>query len=309
MSARSGQLIPTKISNASLVEKLQEWGFTRTRTKGDFIVMRHSDKREVVVMAPHLHRGNSTAELQAVYRTVCKGDAAAFWSFVPPSKAAAGDPAPAPDSDPDSDPESLEKRNTAMLRGLASCVLEYVQSKPHDTHTIKTVAAAIKVVPGPVGNAMSYLHSQGHLVRVLRGTYRLSPTLQAESTVHHQHTGPVGVEVRGAPAVPAAPPVVACDARNRLGFRCTLPVGHNGHHGGQGAVWAGEHTAPEQPAPAAPPAPAPAPAPARSDEDDLDALLELVLPKDYQFQPSHIRAMREWQTATAKLLKTLRGES
>lgn len=281
MSARSGQLIPSKISNIRLVEKLEEWGFVRAKTRGDFILMGHSDGREVTVMAPHIHRGNSTEELRQVYRVVCNGDAATFWSYKKPTKLT---PVPTPAPTPDPDPESLEKRNTAMLRGLASCVLEYVQSKPHDTHTIKSVAAAIKVVPGPVGNAMSYLHSQGHLVRVLRGTYRLSPTLQAESTVHHAHTGPVGVEVRGVPAAPAStapavPPVVPAPAPR-----------------------------PASVPPVPPAAPAPVPAPVHSDDDDLDALLELVLPDHYIFQPKHIKAMREWQNATAKLLRTLRGE-
>lgn len=289
MSARSGQLIPTKISNIRLVKKLEDWGFVTIKTKGDFIVMEHRDGRGVTVMAPHIHRGNSTEELRHVYGTVCNGDAAKFWSYKKPTALTpVSTPAPAPAKDADAAPAPASVRR-AMTRGLASAALECIMGNPHETHTIQSVAAALRVDAGPVSNAMSYLCSQGHLVRILRGTYRLSPTLQAESTVHHQHVGPVSVTTKWEPTAPVPPT-----------FDAVMPQ------------------TPPPPPPTAKLDPAymevprqrpPAPAPQHDDDDDLDALLELVLPDHYIFQPRHIRAMREWQTATAKLLKTLRGEA
>ena len=307
--------IPTKVANGRLIKQMELWGWVKSKNRGDRWVMADSTRPNVPsvsVMAPQVHKGNSTATIRMVYDLVCGGDAEAFWARKAPYNVPTTDAivdtvvtqgtyhfdTNTPDQiintgdavmvlhvskgePPAEEPQPAEQEDTVAeealseehkrQRGIAAQVLGYMEAHPHETATGPTIAARTPGLDASnATNALAYLCKLGHVERVMRGTYRLSPNLAAEKVYRHEHTG--GLEV---PKVPKG------------GMPTSLPVG-------PGVV-------PIRPEASNPPV-------VETDSgDDLDALLELILPEDYRFHPSHIRAMRKWQEATAELLHILRN--
>lgn len=336
--------VPTKISNNRFIQQMELWGWTKRRNQGDRWLMErksHPGTPNIAVMAPNVHKGNNTLVIREVYDWTTEGDANVFWARKAPANvpvvpatvetidkykqrmddgerycqscgetynvAEIGendgfcikcdptrivDPA-GPFTDIDDDRETpgqgvadvvdSEKGPGAppdvpaiespakAVRGASKDVLVYLHQHPFETVTAATVAKATGVSVKTTQNALSYLASIGLAERVLRGAYRLDPLLAADKVVHHEHTGPVEVTYAPAPA-PEAPPAPVLPKVFIYGD--PAPV----------------ITAPEP-----------------DSGDDLDALLELILPADYRFHPSHIKHMRRWQTQTAELLAALRS--
>ena len=295
--------IPTKVANGRLIRQMELWGWTKVRSKGDRWVMgRKGDT--VSVMAPQVHKGNSGVTIKMVYEAVTGGDAEAFWArkapsnvpdldaivdtvvtqrtYTPPPEYAAPEPEPEPAVAEEPAPAPAEQENPVAAaekpkqhRGAAAEVLQYLNNHPHDTVTAGLIARRTNMDAHTVGSALAHLCRLGHVERLVRGTYKLAPNLAAERVYRHEHTG--GVEVPKQAAAKAAITIAPMTAPAPV-MAPVLQL-HDAEH----RVLA-------------------------DTGDDLDALLELVLPVDYEFKPAHLRAMRKWQQATAELLVTLRGD-
>jgi len=321
--------IPTKVSNGRLIKQLELWGWTQHRSKGDRVIYEHSLYLDrLTVMAAHIHQGNSPVMLRKVYDTVTGGNASLFWARRAPAMVSMKDAleetfqsgrfdpvemastpiilptenhttivavfdhddhpeggtylgsgpvkarSPKPEAKKEEPAVTATPQHTHQHRGTASKVFQYLNDHPHDTVTAAVIARRTNLDGRAIGNALNYLCGLGHVDRLVRGTYRLSPSLAADKVVRHEHTGGVEVPRQTATPKPASKP--ENPAISAAPMASVTPITK-------------PHVA--------------------SAEDDLDALLELVLPTDYVFQPSHLRAMRKWQDATAELLRTLRGES
>lgn len=303
-------MVPSKVSNASLIRQLELWGYRKVGNKGDTWTMANPDYkgRRVQVTAPQVHKGNSTVVIRNVYKVVTNGDAEAFWARRTPSNvpiedaieevfdtmaretarkhaepwyeqttseptvvttvtdtadSATSKEEPMSNREVQVEPLAAKKRQ----RGAASKVLQYLHDHPHDHLTAPTIGAALHLEPIVASGALAHLHRLGFAERLVRGTYRLSPSLAADRTVRHQHGGSVQT-----PAPLTQQAAVAAVAERR-------------------------------------PAPTIVPDVPPAEGDDLDAMLELILPEGYRFRPSHLQAMRKWQSATAELLVILRGAS
>lgn len=161
-------------------------------------------------------------------------------------------------------------------RGAAAEVLQYLHNHPHDTVTAGLIGRRTGMDAHTVGGALAHLCRLGHVERLVRGTYKLAPNLAAERVYRHEHTGGLEVPKQAAPKA-----AIAVAPERPYVLPTALPVG---------PPVDSEHRV------------------VSDTGDDLDALLELVLPVDYEFKPAHLRAMRKWQQATAELLATLRGD-
>jgi hypothetical protein len=302
--------IPVRISNGRLIKQLKLWGFQEDRTRGDKIEMIGPDKKCVEVMREHVHQGNTTTRMKHIYKLVCDGDAELFWSRTErltfatvyrndapranPTKPLTQrielpslHPAPKPElrvadvpPEPLATTEATAKATRIRNRGLASQVLEIMTADPHQTVNSKLIAKVLGMADSePVGAALAYLHDQGHVDRLMRGTYRLSPKLAASSTVHHAHTGPVDM-VMGSSNGHVGPATVPATARE------------------------------PEPVPVAPIAVADPPtAPTPEVTDVADLLLEFLIPDGYVFQVSHLRAIERWRDETNRLRAVLGGAS
>ena len=294
--------IPTKVSNGRLIRQLELWGYTKGKVRGDRVVytppMPALDP--VTVMQAHVHKGNSTPALRLVYEAVTSGNANLFWARNAPANvpvedaidatigrhveevAAAvhanrikfdtTDSVPTPQAKEEAMPEPVTTDPASprkQVRGASSKVLQYMHDHPHDTVTAGLIGRRIGMDAGTVGGALAHLCNLGHVERLVRGTYRLNANLAADKTVRHEHSGAVAVP-KAAMASQAVATVTPITQSMVPSHPVHVPV---------------------------------------AEGDDLDALLELVLPQDYEFRPSHLRAMQKWQTATAELLAVLRGES
>lgn len=201
--------------------------------------------------------------------------------------------------------------------GISARVLAYMEQHPHQTFTSDVIALYFGVDRNPVINALGYLAEKGHVERVMRGAYRLAPKLAAKETVHHAHTGPVemtgsvhhdsrngiatGPEMvsQDSPADPfpgarglASPGLDPTWDNMKRDYAAAQEALNKGVLDNVSVVVPTQLIVPEQ----------------VLDEDDMDALLEMILPKDYVFAPVHLKAMRRWQAETAKLLHVLRSE-
>jgi hypothetical protein len=305
--------IPTKVSNARLIRQLGLWGYKEDRVRGDLQILVGPNGEEVMVMREHIHQGNSIHQLRNVYDSVTQGDAARFWSrterltwvsVYPPAPKPAPRPAPKITELPPAPKITMlplaptqPTQIAAQQRGVARRVLEYMGADPNRSVSSKMVAAEFDDMDvRRAGNALTYLVQIGHIERVMRGYYRLSVSFRAQSLVHHQHTGPVGFVVNDPAStpenVPVDVPVVAVDVPESpepIITASVIAVPDSRIVGGGTSAVSVVSSDP--------------------DGDDLDALLELVLPAGYAFQPSHLREMRRWQDATARLLAVLRGPS
>jgi predicted RNA binding protein YcfA (HicA-like mRNA interferase family) len=295
----AARTIPSNASNRSVIRQLELWGWEFDRNRGDLAVFIAPNGDSVQVMRGHLHQRNSLVQLALVYELTCGGDAAAFWARqerLVPEVAYRNDkpkklvvvPEESQPAEP-TEPVADDKR-AAPLRGLAGLVLAYMQEKPSRVVNAPDAGKAIGATTVQAANALNYLVSCGHAVRVMRGTFRLSPTFRAESVVHHQHTGPVDMIARSTPATventPTNAPILPVHGPKTSDRPDPDSVTRSPNLGNV----VGVALDPDD------------------QGDDLDSLLELVLPVGYKFSPSHLRAMRRWQNETARLLGVLRGE-
>jgi predicted RNA binding protein YcfA (HicA-like mRNA interferase family) len=300
-------IVPQGVSARRIIRQMNLWGWTEGKTKGEHVEMYHPEKAETVWVyrvEANQHTGNE--QMRQIYRLTCGGDAIQFWSretqYVPnpdnvtpitkprtiSAKPAFRTDAPAPaTTQPSPEPTIEESKNMHISNtektkkpssntGISSLVLQAMMEKPRTLFSSVDLANLFDVDRSVAANAMTHLHSLGHVVRIKRGLYRLSAEMAATRVVHHAHTGPVE-HVREQPFTPEQPsPLVdvvfaIADKVDELDDRTAQPI--------EEAI----------------------------KDSYLDELLELILPDGYQFKVKHLDAMSEWKQATAELLRTLRS--
>lgn len=302
-------VVPTQVANRRLIAQMELWGWQQHRKRGESVEMRHPHIPEkILVRDAQIHKGNSVNTIRRVYELTCGGVAELFWTRKAPVNVdlidATREAIPTPGSfsapsDPiqlcekceqhhrDSEPcpEPFPTGAAASNRGLAARTLAMMSVNPHRNYTSRDIARFLGLEDvSACASALRHLCECGHAERVMRGTYRLSAKLAAERTVHHAHTGPVEVAV--------APAALALNV---------APT-HRSEPEPEPKVW--RHS--EEPIRRSTNEQFALVDASADSDDDLDSLLELILPADYRFKPRHLAAMRRWQDETARLLAALR---